>query len=156
MDAPPTMFRWQAYEHEHIERGSDWFWALGIAAVCLAVMAILFHDTLFAVLIVLAAATIGLYARVPPPLTTFEVSDRGIRVGGLTHRFDDVISFWVEDEREGEPVLFVDTTAFMSPNLIIPLVGVDPDAVRAFLVERCAETPMREPLAHKIIEVFGF
>ena len=149
------MFRWQAHEHEHMERGSDWFFALGIAAVCLAATAILFHNILFALLIVLAGVTIGLYARVPPPLTTFEISPRGIRVGDTLHRFDDVISFWVEEEGMEGPTLLVDTTAFLSPNLIIPL-GADPDAVREFLTERCVEIPMKEPLSHKILEAFGF
>ena len=152
----PIILRWQAHEHEHIERGSDWFWALGIAAVCLSLTAILFHNLLFGILIVLAAATIASYARVPPPLTSFEISVRGIRVGDTLHRFDDIISFWVEEGDKSEPVLFVDTTAFMSPNLIIPLVGVDADAVHAFLFDRCTEVPMKEPLSHKILETFGF
>ena len=138
------MFRWQAHEHEHMERGSDWFFALGIAAVCLAATAILFHNVLFALLIMLAGATIGLYARVPPPLTMFEISARGIRVGDTLHRFDDVLSFWVEEEGVEGPTLLVDTTAFLSPDLIIPL-GADPDAVREFLAERCVEIPMKEP-----------
>ena len=154
--AESAPLRWSAYEHEHIERGGDWFWALGIVAVCIAIVAILFHDTLFAVLIILAATTIGMLANIPPEVVEFEVSDRGIRVGNDLHRYDDIISFWVEDEHDASPLLLVDTTKFMAPNLIIPIENVDPSELRSFLKEHSPEVPMKEPLAHKILEFFGF
>lgn len=157
MPETPTILRWQGYEHEHIERGGDWFWALGIAAVCIAVTAILFHDLLFGMLILLAAVTMALYSRVPPPLTSFEISERGLRIGGTLHRYDDIISFWVEDEHPHHaPLLLVDTTKFMAPNIIIPLHDVDPASVRSLLQQHCEEVPMKEPLPHKIMELLGF
>ncbi|MDO8521856.1 MAG: hypothetical protein Q7S08_01040 [bacterium] len=148
--------RWSAYEHEHIERGSDWFWALGIVAVCAALTSILFSNVLFAIVLIVAAFTIGLLARTPPKLIEFELSDRGIRVGGTLHRYDHIIAFWVEDEHEHiPPLLLVDTTKFMSPNLIIPLEDIDPHLVRVFLQQRAEERPMKEPVSHKILEFFG-
>lgn len=148
--------RWSAYEHEHIERGSDWFWALGVVALCIALAAILLHDTLFAILIILAAVVIGLLANIPPEMTDFEISERGVRVGKELHRYDEILAFWVEDEHDAQPLLLVDTTKFMAPNLIIPIEGVDPDAIRTLMREHAPEVPMKEPLAHKILEFFGF
>ena len=154
---PParTLLRWSAYEHEHIERGSNWFWALGIVAVCVALVSILFHDVLFAILVILAATTLGMLANVPPDLVQFAISDRGIRVGGTLHRFDEIISFWVEEEKSERPLLLVDTIKFMSPNLIIPIEHIDPHVIRTFLQERTQEVPMKEPFAHKILEFLG-
>lgn len=146
--------RWSAYEHEHIERGSDWFWALGIIALSAALTSILFANVLFAILILVAAGTIALIAQHPPQLHEFEITEKGIRTGLMMHPFENVISFWVEEE--GEPTLLVDTIAFMAPNLVIPLGDTDPEAVRAFLIEHVEEVPMKEPLAHKILEFFGF
>jgi len=147
--------RWSAYEHERIERSGDWFWALGIVAVSVALTSILFSNVLFAILIIVAAFTVGIIARTPPELIDFEISDRGIRVGGALHRYDEIISFWVEDEHDREPLLLVDTTKFMSPNLIIPIENIDPALVRAFLQERVEEVRMKEPVSHKILEFFG-
>lgn len=148
--------RWSAYEHEHIERGADWYLALGVVAVSIAITSILFHDTLFALLIIIAAVTIGLISRTPPDLATFEISDRGIRINGQLHRYPEILSFWVEDEHEHHrPLLLVDTTKFLSPNLIIPIEHIDPHLVRAYLKERVAEKHMREPLAHKVLEFLG-
>lgn len=147
--------RWSTYEHEHIERGADWFWALGIAAVAIALTAIILHDFLFGVLVLVAAVTLGLLARTPPDLANFEISERGIRVNGVLHRYDHIISFWVEDEHDDRPLLLVDTTKFMSPNLIIPIEEIDPGLVRAFLKDHAKEVHMKEPVAHKILEFLG-
>lgn len=150
-----VILRWNAYEHEHIERGSDWFWALGIVAVSIALISILFHDILFAVLIIVAAVTIAALSLHPPELVEFEVSERGIRVAGKLHRYDEIIAFWVEDEYEGRPLLLIDTVKFMHPNIIIPIEHIDPHTVRAYLKQHAQEVPMKEPAAHKILEFFG-
>jgi hypothetical protein len=147
---------WSAYEHEHIHRGSDWYWALGIVALSIAVTSILFHDFLFGVLVIIAAITIALHSREAPEITTFEISDRGIRINGTLHRYSEIISFWVEDEHHGRrPLLLVDTIKFLSPNLIIPIEHIDPHEIRAYLKERIEETHMKEPIAHKILEFLG-
>ena len=146
------VLRWSAYEREHIERSRDWFWALGIVALSVAAIAILLNDLLFGVVVIAAAVTIALIARTPPELAQFEISDRGVRVNGELHRFDDIISFWVEDEHAGKPLLLIDTTKFLAPNLIIPIEHIDPAAIRAFLKEKTEEVPMKEPLSHKILE----
>jgi hypothetical protein len=154
--AEGQILSWTGYEHEHVERGTDWFWALGVVAVCIAVVAVIMNDVLFALLIIIAATVIGMLAKVPPELTEFEVSDRGVRIGPDMHRFNEILAFWVEDEEDTRPLLLVDTKKFMSPNLVIPLDGVDPAHVRDIMRKHSKEVPMREPLAHKILEFFGF
>jgi hypothetical protein len=157
---PPqrVVLRWSAYEHEHIERESNWYWALGIVAVCAALIAVLFSDVLFALLVLVAAATLGMLASVRPEMIDFEISDRGVRVDGTLHRFNHIISFWVEDEHldhYGRPLLLVDTTKFLAPNLIIPIEDIDPHVIRAFLKQHSKEVHMKEPLSHKILEFVG-
>lgn len=154
---PPQriVLRWNAYEHEHVPRGSDWYWALGIVAVSAALTSILFHDTLFAILILIAAGILAMLANVPPEIVRFEISDRGIRAGDTMHRFEEIISFWVEEEGHVRPLLLVDTIKIMAPNLIIPLENIDPHVVRSYLREHAEEVPMKEPLSHKILEFFG-
>jgi hypothetical protein len=147
--------RWSAYEHEHIERGSDWFWALGVIAVSGALTSILFGNFLFAIVVLLAATTIGLIAQKPPELHEFELTEKGIRIGQAFHPYETVISFWVDEELE-KPLLLIDTTTFMSPNLIIPVAEMHPDDIRDYLRPYAQEVPMKEPIAHKILEFFGF
>lgn len=147
--------RWSAYEHDHIERGAEWYWALGIIALSIAITSLLFQDFFFAILIVIAAITLALLARTQPDISEFELSDAGIRIDDALHRFDEILAFWVETEASGRPMLFIDTTKFLSPNLIIPIEHIDPALVRAFLVERVEERRMKESLSHKVLEFFG-
>lgn len=147
--------RWSAYEHEHVERGNDWFWALGIVAVCIAVISILFHDVLFAVLILLAAGILGLLANTPPDLVEFDISDRGIKVGDTLHRYEEILAFWINEEKGPHPLLLIDTTKFMAPNLIIPIHDIEPERIRDFLRERVPEIAMREPIGHRVLEFLG-
>ncbi|MBM3260869.1 hypothetical protein FJY93_00440 [Candidatus Kaiserbacteria bacterium] len=157
MAETPVTLRWEAYEHDHIERSADWYWALGIVTVSVVIISVLLHNILFGVVVVIAAFTIALIARTPPQLITFEISDRGIRTGKTLHRYSDIISFWVEDEiAHDRPVLLVDTTKWSAPNLVIPIEHIDPDLVRSYLQERATEKHMMEPLTHKIVEFFGF
>jgi hypothetical protein len=150
-----TLIRWSAYEHEHVERENDWFWALGIIAVCAALTSILFSNVLFAILILLAAFVIALIARTPPELHEITLSERGIRIGETLHRFDEILAFWVDTEST-EPRLLIDTTKVLSPNIVIPLSGVDGAQVRAFLLEHAEEREMHELFSHRLLEALGF
>lgn len=154
-DAQQGTLRWSAYEHEHIERGSEWFWALGIIAACAAVTSVLFGNYLFALLILVAAGTIAIIAKQPPELHDFEINEKGIGIGKNFHSYDSIISFWVDEEVD-EPLLLVDTTTFMSPNLIIPIGEMHAEEIREYLRNHAEEVPMKEPIAHKILEFFGF
>lgn len=153
--ADSVPIRWRAYEHEHVERDRNWFWALGVFAACTSLISIIFGNFFFGVLILVAAGTLAALAKSPPPLVDFELSDRGIKVGGTMHRYEEIISFWVEDHDADPPILLVDTIKWLSPNLVIPIEGADASKVRAYLAERCEEVPMKEPVWHKVLEFFG-
>lgn len=152
----PTVLRWSAYEHEHVERAIDWYWALGIVTISVVIISILLHDILFAVIVIIAAITIVILSRTRPELVQFEISDRGIRINKTLHRYNEIISFWVEDEVGDRPLLLVDTTKWMAPNLIIPIEHIEPSLVRAYLKEHVNEVHMQEPWSHQILEFFGF
>ena len=38
---------WEAPEHRHTDKSSDWYWALGIIAIAAAAAALVFGNTLF-------------------------------------------------------------------------------------------------------------
>jgi len=156
MPETPVVLRWSTYEHDHIERAADWYWALGIVTISVVIISILLHNVLFAIIFVLAAFTIILLARREPELISFEISDKGIRINKTLHRYKEIISFWVEDEIGDRPLLLVDTTKWSAPNLIIPIEHIDPALVRAYLQERATEKHMNEPWSHQILEFFGF
>jgi hypothetical protein len=151
------ILRWSAYEHDPKERSSDWYWALGIVAVCLAIASIILENYLFALLIVVAAGVLVLYARQPMEEVEFVLTDRGIRIHGTLHRFDQMIAFWVEDEHTGaeHAQLLIATKKVRHHMMVIPIEGIEPSAIRAFMKNHIRERHLQEPAAHKILEWFG-
>lgn len=151
-----TELRWVAEEHVHVDRPSDWYWALGIATIACALIAILFSNVLFALLIVVASITLGINAAHPPRIVSFSLTEKGVGTDDEFHTFDEMLSFWVEESESGG-TLFIDTPKLMTPDLIIPIRDVDPAQVRTIFKEAgVTERKMSEPLPHKILEFFGF
>jgi hypothetical protein len=78
-----------------------------------------------------------------------------LRINGALHRYDEIVSFWVDEEATGRTLLLVDTVKFLSPNIVIPIEHIEPASIRALLKEHVEEVPMKEPLSHKIFEFLG-
>ncbi|MBI4068112.1 hypothetical protein HY413_01730 [Candidatus Kaiserbacteria bacterium] len=149
-----TTISWRATEHQHIERGNDWYWALGVIAVSSAVTAILFNNILFALLIVIAAATLGMIAARPPSIADFVLGERGLLINDALYPYEEMFAFWVTEDEQ--PILLIDTPRIMTPDLVIPLHDVDAASVRTFLQARVHEVPLREPFLYRVMEFFGF
>ncbi len=145
---------WRASEHQHIERGGDWYWALGIVALSCALTAVLFGNVLFAVVIVVAAATFGIIASQPPRVLDFALTEDGLSIGDEFYPYTDMRAFWIEDT--DEPLLLIDTPRFMTPDLAVPLNHEQAPAVHAILAERVPEVPLRESAIFILLETLGF
>src|SRR3989338_7129083 len=113
---PPI--RWQAFEHSHIERGSDWFIALGVTALAIALTSIILGNVFFALLIIAASVALGLIAYKPPQLIDFEISEYGIRVGDIFQKFNNIFSFWFEEEGAPPPILLIEKKNFDVINFV--------------------------------------
>lgn len=153
---PAQKLRWEAPEHKHTERGADWYWALGVIAVSSALTAILFQNFLFALLIAIAAFTLGMFAMREPRLVIFELDENGFHIDDLTFRYPEMYAFWVREHEDGA-ILLLDTPRFMNPDIIIPIEGIDPAEVRAFLrARRVPEVELTEPWTFTLFEALGF
>lgn len=136
-----AIFEWEGREYEHREKSSDWYWALGILAAAGIIAAVLFGNYLLAVLIIAAALAIGLHAAKEPPVHRFALTREGLVIGSDLHRYDRMRSFSVLEYLEGDPapVLSIKTESWFTPHLVVPLEGVDADALYAYLLERIEE-----------------
>lgn len=147
---------WRAREHEHIHRESDWYWALGIIAVCCALTSVIFSNILFALLIVIGAITLGLVARREIEEVQFVLNEKGLFVGEEFYSFKEMQGFWIEEGAE-EARLLVDTPRWMAPDTIVPIHPEDVEAIRSFFqTAGVKEKEMYEPFAYRVLEFFGF
>jgi len=157
MNQDYSRLTWHAHEYEHKERSTDWFWALGIIAITGAVTAIVLSNILFAILIIVGALTLALYAARVPNVIPYEVSERGVRINNALHPYKTLESFWIEDEYEHrEPRLFIKSDKLFMPAIVIPLEPNSHMEVREYLLVHLDEEEYIEPFPYKVMEYLGF
>jgi hypothetical protein len=147
---------WQGYEYDYHEKSSDWFWALGIIGISSAVTAIIFSNVLFALLILIGAFTMALFAVKKPHLVHFEINRKGILIDKAFYPFNTLESFWITQDSKGHDTLIVKSDRVITPYLFIPLTNTEEEVVHQALKEKLTEEELHEPVAHRIFEFFGF
>ena len=156
--ARDAIAEWEGREYDHNPKSADWYWALGIIAVAGGVASILFGNYLLAALIVIAAAALALHAAKEPPVHRFRLVEQGIVIGEELHPFERMISFTVLEDIEDEfpPMLSIKTDHWLSPHLVIPLAGVDADAVYAYFLKHVDEDEHKHTFSDLVAAWLGF
>lgn len=148
---------WTGHEYSHFEKGSDWYWALGLVAVAGAVTAIIFDDILFAILILIAGFVLAIFASRKPNEVTFALTQRGVRIDDTLYPYKTLKSFGIEElTPQHIPRLIFASKKIFALDIIIPLEHVDANEVHDFLMHFLEEDEHFEPLTHKVMEWLGF
>lgn len=153
-----ALFEWEGTEYDHNPRSADWYWAVGIIAIALAVAAILFSNYLLALVVIVAAVTLALHGAKHPPMHRFRLDERGLYIGEAFHPYARMTSFSVLEDIKGEfpPVLSIKTESWLSPHLVIPLEHVDADAVYAHLLANVEEGEHHHTINDLVAALLGF
>lgn len=147
---------WQIEEYSHREKGPDWFWALGVVALAGAAIAVIYHDTFFAVFIIISAVMLGYFAARPPEIMEVAISDEGISVKNILYLFEKIKGFAVEEHDLGNR-LILETERVLAPIFSIPLPAtLDTDSLAELLRTKIVEKPLKEKASHRIMEHLGF
>ncbi|MEK7574614.1 MAG: hypothetical protein AAB511_00065 [Patescibacteria group bacterium] len=146
---------WEAYEYTYREKTTDWYWAVSIIAVSMAVTSILFNNLLFAIFIVLSFFTLMIYAKRKPHLLEVLLDERGIQEGKIRYSYSSIESFWVED-RFGDHKIIMKSKKKTMPYIVVPIIDVDPNLVHDHLKKYLPEEEHSEPMAKRIMEYLGF
>ncbi len=150
-----TILTWDALEYHHIDKTSDWYWSLGIISFSIVLLAILFNNLLFALFVLLAAVTLGMYGGRPPEIVRIELRKKGILMADRLYDYDSLESFWIEEE-DVHPKILVKSQKILMPYIIIPLGDVPHEVIREELLKYMPEVEHHESVGHKLLEYFGF
>ena len=153
-----VILEWEGREHDYNPKSADWYWVLGIIATALAIALVLFSNYLLAVLVVVAAAALALHAAKHPSLHRFRLVEQGLYVGDELHPFGRMLSFSVLEDIEGEfpPILSIKNESWFSPHLLVPLAGVDADAVYAYFLQHVDENEHHHTFTDLVAAWLGF
>lgn len=158
MVKPSLKFRmeWDAYEYEHKDRGSDWFWAVGIISFAVAIVSVILGNIIFAILVLVGAFALSLFANREPNATHVIVDEMGIARGKVKYPYSALASFWIETNSSHKKILLRSEKIFM-PLIAIPLgEGVDVDKLHDNLSEFLKEEFHSLPFVERMLEYFGF
>lgn len=152
---------WVAPEHEHREHTSDWYWAIGIISVSLAIAFIIAGNMLLSIVIVLGMGTLLFTAKNPPQLKEYKISRIGIRAGSKLYPWESLHSFCVVEKEEDskdyhEPKLMLISKKSYLPHIMIPLNEYIKDDVYEALVLLLPEEPREEPIIERLARKAGF
>ncbi len=152
---------WQASEHEHREHGADWYWAIGVITISLAVAFFIVGNIFLSIIIVLGVGLLLIHTKTPPRLLECGISRRGIRVDKKLYPWESLESFWVlEEGHHGEAhsyakILLISKKPLM-PLIVIPLDTDLVEEVHEALTQVLHEEPQVEPLPDRIMRKLGF
>jgi hypothetical protein len=150
--------RWSGYEFEYREKTADWFWAVAIIAISIAIVSIIYNNALFGVLILIAGGMLLATAKKEPRLLEYELTEKGILIEGKLHEHTKFRSFWVSQNKYSPPKLLLRTEKWTVPVLIIPIETdyIDAEKVRDFLLDYIPEERIEESFSMKVMELLGF
>lgn len=105
---------WQAQEYIHQEKSGLWFVLFGIVLFILMALAILLMKSwTFAVLLVVIAVVILFFAKRPPRIMSYSLSNKGLHIGDQLHAFSDFRAFGVIHDGQEYSVMLIPTKRFL-------------------------------------------
>ncbi len=154
--AENIMLSWNVVEAPAVKKSIDWFWAVGIIIVSLAIIAIVFGNPLFGIFLIVVFFTLFILSHKRPQTVRYALTKDGIVEGDRFFPFTDIKHFYVDETTYLVPTLLIDIKRWFLPIVSIPLpVEIRPDDVRMYLRPKLMEKELKEPIFHHLFEMFG-
>ena len=148
--------KWRAWNRRHASHAADWYIAVVIIAVSIAITSVLLHNTLFAILVVISTVVLFLRSLQRPVEIAYALTSKGLWVEKAFTPFKSFDSFFIDDTDSETPLLILKSIGLIMPLLCIPLGSADREEVRAHLSTILPEVEHHEPLSKRIMEYLGF
>lgn len=146
---------WQTVEYLHSKKTTDWYWIVGAITISIALIAIIFNNLIFGILIIVASFTLSLFASKPPQTINVEIDHSGVSLNHVFHPYTELESFWIETE-DHNPKIIIKSKKVLSPFITIFIENVHPDDIHQVLSQYLREEKHVEPFLEKLLVYLGF
>ncbi|MFA6463965.1 MAG: hypothetical protein WCV55_03085 [Candidatus Paceibacterota bacterium] len=149
---------WETYAFQYKKKTADWFWAVGIISLAIAIIAAIYSDSLFALFILIVGALLIATGDKKPDLLVIKLNDKGLEINSTLYPFQNIKTFWVEDTKNSVPKLILRIERVINPMMVLPIETdyIEPSVIRDHFLNFVPEDKAVEPFAHKIMEYLGF
>lgn len=153
--ASPFRIEWDAPEHEHKERTSDWFWAVGIISAGIVITSIIFGNIIFAILVLVSVFSLALFINKPPAAIHMVMTEEGIARGNIYYPYDALDSYWLDTDHP-HPKIILCSAKMLMPLIVVPLGDADAYKLDETLAKFLPEKYHSLPFIEKVLEFLGF
>ena len=147
---------WEAPEHEHKERSSDWFWVAGIITVAIVFVSIIVGNIIFGILVLVSSVSLLMFINRKPENLHLVLNDHGVQRDNVFYPFETLESFWIDVEHPHNKIIIKSKKVLM-PLIVVPISeNVDLEIMREVLSKNLIEEYHSLPLLEKLLEYLGF
>jgi uncharacterized membrane protein len=146
---------WSAPEYHHKVRSIDFFWAIGLASIIGAALAVWMHDYLFAVFIFVSGFCLVLFYRREPQDITFVIETSGITLGRTVYPWKSIMGFHIKKDEPFAKLMIATDRKFLPVHTVaLPsdLIG----QVKSQLLKVIPDVDMEESQSTLFMEKIGF
>lgn len=145
---------WEGEQYDFGEKNADWYWALGIIATAVAIVAVLFGNILLALVIIAGTATIAIQTKKTSRIHKFMVTDDGIVIDEKLYLFQNMMSFSILEYMDPTlpPALSIKTKHILSSHLLIPIHDHDPLHLYEYVASHVPEGNHERSFVDRLIE----
>jgi len=148
---------WRAAEYQYIQKDIGWDFLVGIVSFLLVILALLRGNFFFAVFIIIAAVTVMFFAKRRPQIFDFEISEKGVAIGGnIFYDYGRLEGFTVRERPERLNEIVLKKKAALNPYLKIPADSKIAKEAEKFLKERLPEIEYQDSFIEAVSEWLGF
>lgn len=151
-----TKIEWVAPEFTKYKKNTSWFIWLIFIALVIIIIAIILKNFLWAIITILAAFTIYIYATKEPRKIKFSISGQGIQIDQKIYKFEDLKSFWIFYEPPEIKEISLRSKKNFMPYIKIPLGDQNPVEVRKILLKFLPERKHKESIIDEWAKRIGF
>ncbi|MDO8510245.1 MAG: hypothetical protein Q7S15_01325 [bacterium] len=146
---------WSALESPEVARSADWYWAVWIIAISVAITAVLFGNILFGIFLFLAAFAVTLHSKTNIEVVRVELNPKGVLYHNKLYLYSALESFGIDEHSDSVKLILKSKKVFM-PYIIIPIEDIYPDNIALYLGQYLKKENHLEPLSHILMEYLGF
>ena len=119
---------WSALESPEMTPGADWYWAVWIIAISIAITAVLFGNILFGIFIFLAALAVTLHSKTGTQVVNIELNSKGVLHHNKLYLYSALESFGIDEHRDSVKLILKSKKVIM-PYIIIPIEEIHPQEI---------------------------
>ncbi len=145
---------WIGHEYEKKSRTNDWFWLVGLIAICGVIISVINENIMFAIFIVVATSCLFFFSIRNPDEATFLIDENGLHIDEMVYPYSTIKSFWIKEDKRS---LLLDSNKALIPLISIPIPeDVDLEKIEMALSGYLPKKLIEESFFEELLERLGF